>query len=325
MAARKPKPTVEALVAALAELPADAPDPEAAGLVRAALGHRHWMAVEHAARAIARHGWRGFEADLQAVWGRFVDPGPKLDPGCRAKAAALTALDVLELFDPDPFLQAIRYVQFEPSWGGREDSAGGVRQRALFGLLRQRHSDALLYAGELLADPSIDVRAGAAEAIGQYGETGGACLLVHRLRAGDDPRVLLACASSLIALADGFARSLLGEWLRAGTEAQREIAALALGQSRAIEDAETLIRWLDGLAGEVALELGIRALSLHRSERARSHLLELIATGSLARARAAVRALGEHRYDVALTARVREAARLRKDMRLRKVVEEVFG
>ena len=151
----KPKaPRFDALVEELGRLRLDPTVPGAAEVIHEALRHKHWMPVERASALVAQHVLVDYANDLLAVWGRFLDPAAKLDPGCRAKEAALRALDTLEWWDADPFLAAVRYVQMEPAYGPPVDTAGGIRQRALSALLRLHHSHALLYAGELLADPS---------------------------------------------------------------------------------------------------------------------------------------------------------------------------
>jgi hypothetical protein len=315
---------VEALVEGLSMVQSDPNGREAQRRIREALAHKHWMPVEHAARLVGQLSLAGFAKDLVGVWGRFVNPGAKLDPGCRAKQAALLALDTLECFDPDPFLVAIRYVQLEPGYGGATDTAGGVRQRALFALLRQHHSQALLYAGELLADPLVEVRLGTADALCQCAGANAASLLVHRLRAGDDPRVLLACAAALLEIEGPFARAMLAQWLRQSDEDRREVSALALGQDKSEDAAELLIAWLDDMAWDKDIELAARALALHRSEPARRCLLAHIESGSATCARAAITALAVHRYDRQLSERVREAARRNADPALGVLVDNLY-
>lgn len=309
MATRRTTPQLDALLDEIAGVNADPTRPNAEDVLRRAIRHKHWMPVERAAKVVMTHALQGHVEDLLTVWARFVDPGSKLDPGCRAKEAALTALDTLEWFDPDPFLVAIRYIQKEPAYGPPVDTAGGVRQRALSALLRQHHSHALLYAGEHLADPLIEVRAGAADSLGQYGAAASAGLLVERMRIGDEPRVLLACASALLDIELEFGRSLLGEWLRQPDAERREIAAVALGQCRSAEAADTLMAWLDRLEWDGDLDMGLRALALHRSEPARHYLLECVASGSATKAKAAARALEDHLYDPHLRARLEDAIR----------------
>ncbi len=316
---------MEAIIEGLVLVDSEPSSKESERRLREALSHKHWMPVEHAARLVAQHNLAGFAQELTAVWARFVDPGAKLDPGCRAKESALTALDTLEWFDPDPFLSAIRYVQMEPAYGGAADTAGSVRQRGLFALLRQHHSQALLYAGELLADPLVEVRTGAADALCQYGGALAAPLLVHRLRTGDDPRVMLACASALLELESSFARDLLCAWLSDSDESRREVAALALGQDKSEEAAMLLIAWLDKTAWDKDITLAMRALALHRGAKARLCLLHQVAAESRSRAQAAVTALAMHRYDRQLAAHVREVAKQNPDPNLVALVDKLFG
>jgi hypothetical protein len=288
-----------------------------------ALGDRSWLVVSEAASFIGEHRLEGHTEALLGVHARFAEDGAKVDPGCRAKEAALTALDLLELLDPSPFLAAIRYHQLEPVLGGRVDTAGSLRVRALFGLYRTFHPDRSLYAGELFADPNPHVRAGAARAVGEYADRPSGGLLVHKLQAGDDDSVVLAeCAASLTSLAEEFALTLLASMLERGREAGREVAALALGQSRSPRGVATLLAWIEHANGR-DFELGLRALGLSRLEPARAFLLEVVRDGSPVRARAAVEALGVHHYDGELWARVERAAAENARVELAPVLEQI--
>lgn len=313
MASRTKTPRVESIVERLDAVHADPTSTEADQLIRQALTHKHWMAVERAARIVGQHSLARYTPELIAIWNRFNDPGAKLDPGCRAKESALVALDSLEWFDPDPFLLAIRYVQMEPGFGGAIDTAGGVRQRALFALLRQHHSQALLYAGELLTDPLLEVRMGAADALYQYAAHTGTALLSARLHQGDDPRVLLTCATALVEYEQDYALPLLERWLKDSRDDRRETAALALGQCKLEQAGDLLVRWSRSAEHSLDRELMLRALALHRGTQARTYLLEWIATADPVEARAAVSALAEHRYDAQLCERVQTAARNNPD------------
>jgi HEAT repeat protein len=324
VAKQSKKPPVEDFVLALNQAAEQPASPEFLALIREGLTHRHWMAVEQAARLVARHQLQDFDAELAAVFARFRENGAKTDPGCRAKAAALTTLDGLERFDPEPFLEAIRYAQHEPALGGAVDTAAGVRQRATFALLRQCHSEGLLYAAERLADPELAVRIGVAEALGVYGGPGAAALVIHRLLARDEPDVLLACASSALNLESDFATPLLRAWLHGSDDASREIAALAFGQSKRAEHVELLIEWADELGFERDIELSIRALSMQRSERARKYLLELVSGSSPSKARSAANALAEHRYDAQLARALADAASRSPHPAVRRLVETLL-
>jgi HEAT repeat protein len=263
---------------------------------------------------------------LRDVWDHFLENAAKTDPGCRAKEAALTALDQLQILDPDPFLPALRYVQLEPVAGGRVDTAGGVRLRGLCALLRMHHSDAGLFAGELLADADAPVRSGVCRALGRYGTRASASLLLHKLHAGDeDPVVISEAASALLELASDVGLELLGRWLRSPDERRREAAALALGQSSDEAAIALLVEWLEEGLGDRDFELGARGLGLSRSDAARRALLGVVRHGAAARAEQAVVALGVHSYDPHLAERVREAAASNGRARLGGLVDRIFG
>jgi HEAT repeat protein len=325
MAARSQRSSFDAQLAALREVRAD-PHSESAGReLRRALSDPSWLVVSEAAKIIGEHELEGFTAELIAVWPRLAEQGKKRDPGCRAKLAALTALDRTGLVDPDPFLEAIRYVQLEPVAGGTVDTATGVRLRALCALWRLLHPDGPLFAGELMADQDSGLRAGVARAIGDYGDRASASLLVYQLRAGDeDPVVLSDCAASLLLLAPDFAVKLLASLLERGDEVRREAAALALGQSKDPAVVSLLIEWLADVAYDRDFELGVRALGLSRSEPARRFLLGLVEQGSPQRARRAVEALAVHSYDQELLGRVRRAAAANARAKLGGLVDRLF-
>ena len=316
----------DALLEALRSV-SEAPETDAArAVIERALAHDNWLIVSQAAALVGRHLLHGFEPALREVWNRFVANAAKADPGCRAKEAALTALDQLETLDPDPFLPAIRYVQLEPVAGGRVDTAGGVRQRGLYALLRMHHSDAGLFAGELMADADAAVRRGVCRGLGQYGNRDSASLLLYKLHSGDeDPVVVSEAAAALLDLASDVGLDLLGRWLRSHDESHREAAALALGQSHEEAAISLLVRWLDDGLGDDDFELGARALGLSRSDTARNALLAIVQNGARRRAEQAVHALGVHSYDARLARQVRERAASNERAELGSLVDRVFG
>ncbi len=325
MAARR-RDSVDAALRRVA-LAAEHPHvPESRLALEAAIDDAHWLVVSEAAAVVGEHGLSDFEERLKVVWSRFADKGPKADPGCRAKEATLTALDRLEIWDPDPFLVAIRHRQWEPVAAGRVDTAGGVRQRALFALLRMHHSHACLYAGELFADDNPQVRAAAAQALGHYGDERCAGLLTHRLCAGDpEPTVLLEAGSALLEVSPAFALELLLPRLRDDDEVRRETTALALGQSARPEAVRGLVDWIDAGLIDTDFELAVRALGLSRQELARTTLLDVVREGSTKKAKLAVEALAIHRYDSELAQRVREAAKQNPEGALSRFADRLFG
>jgi HEAT repeat protein len=234
---------------------------------------------------------------------------PKADPGCRAKLAALEALDYLESPDAAPFLTAIRATQLEPAWGGPTDTAGGLRARGALGLARQGHVDFMPLMADLLADPEAPVREAAAMAVAHHGDPAGAGLLQLKMRVGDpEPPVILACLSGLISLVPGWGVTKAAAHLHGQDEGLHEVAALALGESR-LEDA--LDQLLSALSSELLPRrrpVLLRALGLHRSDRAVEALLQVVATGNEGDAKAAVGALSVRSGEPGLAERIRVAA-----------------
>lgn len=295
-------------------------------LVEQSLNDNHWLVVSEACDIVVQLGLRDWVEPLLTIWHRFCENPVKRDPGCRAKLAALKALDFMELLDPDPFLTAIRYRQFEPSPGGRVDTAGPVRQRALLALMRMVHSKAALFAGELMADDDAQVRAGVAHAIGHYADTSAVALLAYKLRSGDsDPGVLLECALALLSADFEFGLGLLVPNLSDPDELNRETAALALGQCRDPKASESLVKWAESVSIDSDHRLAIRALGFSRHDPARHYLLGLIESGPPLRARAAAEALAVHRYDPQLCRLVREAADKRCNAELGDLIARLFA
>lgn len=291
-----------------------------------ALAHKNWLVVAEAAAVIGEHSLSEFAQALDECWPRFVNNGAKVDPGCRAKQATLTALDRLELMDPTPFVRAVRYQQLEPVLGGTEDTAGGVRQRCVFALLRMHFTDALLYAGELMADPNSSVRAGVAGALGHYGTREAAALLLMRIKSGDpDPIVISESCVALMRLVPDLGISMFRTWLSDADDVKRESAALALGQTGSDEAIDVLTDWIDDGLSESDFELSARALGLSRNNKAREALLSCLAHGSIARAEQALHALAVHNYDPKLRSLVQDAVAQRSNVHLRKLAERLFS
>lgn len=309
MARARKQPSVEERLEALEAAHEDPRSSETEALVARGIADKSWLVVARAAEIAGRLGLESQIAALTGVWSRFADGGPKLDPGCRAKDAALTALDRLEHTDPEPFLPATRYFQYEPVWGGKSETAGPLRVRAVSALLRMRYSEATLIAGELLAEPEREVRAGVAHALGYYALPGADALLAHRLSLpSEEPAVLAECAAGLLSSCPDYARARLVAWLDDESVQRREVASVALGQHEDPRSVAALIEWVDRAATEPDIEIGVQALGLSRQPRARAFLLELVQNGSRPRAEAAIGALAVHRYDGQLAARVRDAA-----------------
>ncbi len=268
------------------------------------------MVAAGVARVVREQSLADFAGDLVFAFRRFVVDGVKADPGCRAKLAALEALDFGGHDEVDVFLEATRYVQLEPAWGPPVDSADGVRSRGVLALARVWYPQLSVVAGSLLADPASPVRQSAAEALASTGEPVHAGALALRWSVGDeDPLVLLACMTGLLVLAPDYALPRLRKALFGADDGGREMAALALGQSTRSEALDLLLEHLE--AAPVARERAatLRALGLQRNDRAIAALLNVVTTGSVADAEAALAGLRTRRFDPGVRDRAAAAVR----------------
>ena len=300
MAARKRK-TLEDELNDVRLAASDPHSPESVARLDAALASKKGLVVERAAKLVKDRALSGYAERLRDAWQHLVDAGPAADPGCRGKVAVLEALDVLEWMDTEPFLAASRFVQEEKAWGPPVDTAAGVRSRGILALARQGWSDLPLLAGERFHDAQPPVRAAVADALAGFGERSAAGLLLQKLELGDDdPLVTLACMSALLALAPDWGLERLTPLLSSGDAETREVAALALGQSNRPDAAELLLLHLERAARPSEREPLLRALGLHRSDRAADALLERIATAAPPDAEAALYALAPRRFEPGL-------------------------
>jgi hypothetical protein len=309
MAARKKK-GLEAELDEVRLAASDPLSPESAARLKAALASPRAMVVERAAKLARERTLSDFCGPLRDAFDRLRAGGAAADPGCVAKVAVLEALDVLEWMDHEPFLTATRYVQLEAAWGPKVDTAPGVRARGVLALARLGYADLPLVAGERMGDEAALVRAAAADALGALGERASAGLPLHKLDEGDDdPLVTLACMGALLSLAPDWGLRRLAPLLSGDDAEARELAALALGQSNRGDAAELLVAELERSARPDEREPVLRALGLHRSDRAADVLLERIATDAAKDAEAAVRALAPRRFEPGLRDKLLAAAK----------------
>jgi hypothetical protein len=302
MAARKKQTADEELAGLKA-------NPDAAG-VALALRSAHARVVAAAAEQVKSRALDGHTQALQQAYERFLADPIKRDPGCRAKLAVLEALDYTESMDEVPFVAATSLTQLEPAWGPPIDTATGCRARGVLALARIGHDDAVPLAGVLLADPEHVVRAAAADALAHTGLRAAAGVLFHKLGVGDEePAVLLACMSGVLALAPELAMKRFVEQLKSDDAQLKELAALALGQSTRVEAAQALI----DAAGECVLSsersVLLRALGLHRSDRALEALIQVLEGDNETDARAVLQALAARRFEANVRERVKQAVR----------------
>ena len=255
--------------------------------------------------------------DLLAAYARFLQDPVKRDPNCIAKKAIARALVALECRDTQFYLEGIRYVQLEPVFGGRADTAVDVRCSCAMGLVNSGYVRAVPELAALLADDDVRAREGAARAISCGYPREAEALLRFKVLIGDErPEVMSECFTGLLAIAPDECMALIASNLSHEDDAVRDFAALALGESRhplALKHLRE--RWDDVFVSDEMRGVLIRAAAVHRTDAAFDWLLSIIGEGPKKQAEVAVDALSVYERNTKLAERVKAALASRKERR----------
>ena len=249
------------------------------GPLRAALGLRYNYVVAKAADLVARERLVELTPEILAAYDRFFEDPVKTDPQCWAKNALSRALAAFELQDSEPFLRGLRHIQWEPTWGGRTDTAGALRGTCALALVQCRDlSEPVLlrYLVTTLVDTDKVVRNNAVRAIEQMGSEAAALMLRLRAEVGhDEPEVLGACYAAVLNLDGLTALPWAAKFLEGEEDAAGE-AALAIAATHSPEAFALLRdRWRKGPDVWLSSVL-LSAISLTRQNEATDFLLALV-------------------------------------------------
>jgi hypothetical protein len=200
----------------------------------------------------------------------------------------------------------------EPVWGGKADTAPGLRATCALGLVRIHYTDMMLELADLLADPEPEARIGAARAIAYSENSQGVALLRLKVKMGDsDPQVMSECFVALLQLSPMQSLNLVASYLDHPDAQICEMAALALGESRIEAVFPILAQWWKQTRQQELRQTGLLAIALLRHDAAFEFLLSLVLEGHPSDADAAITALRIYEDDGELWKRVREAIRHR--------------
>ena len=167
-------------------------------------------------------------------------------------------------------------------------------------------------------DTDAAARVGAVRAIACGNPREAELLLRSKLHGGDaEPAVLGECFTGLLAVEPDETIGLVASYLVHADEAVRELAALALGESR-LDGALAHLQeaWGGVLLGDEFRRALLRAAAAHRSEGAFDWLLELIANARVPIAIEVVEVLAAFRQNSKLKQRVEAGVRGRDDAEL---------
>jgi hypothetical protein len=232
-----PKRTFDAELATIEALRNLSPEAAESELARA-LTQRSNLLVAKAAAIALHHRLTGLTPNLVAEFPRFLQDPAKADPQCWAKNAIAKTLAAFEYQDSGFFLTGMHHIQLEPVWGGSVDTAGTLRGTCALALVQCRDLNShrvLTHLTPLFADKELSVRVNAVRAVEQVGTDSAALLL--RLRAelaSDDPELLGACYSGVLALEGPGAIPWTAQFLASEDDSAAE-AAMAISQTHTPE------------------------------------------------------------------------------------------
>ena len=188
------------------------------------------------------------------------------------------------------------------------------------------HPDALLVAAELLADAELPGRIAAARAIGYY--RGEPALPVLRLKvlAGDaEPAVIGECLLAMMQISVERSLPFVERLLGSDDSALAEAAAMALGESRALEALAPLTQWWERTVDPDLSRTGLLAIAMLRRDEAIAFLLDRVKDDPGPLAREAIRAFEIYRSDERMLERLRKVLAARTDLDLLPFFEEEFS
>jgi len=310
--ARRPQANVDEELAALDELPNERAA-KIATLQRALTGH--YRIAAKAARAAEDALLYELVPALKSSYARFLVKPLKQDPNCYAKRALARALVALDCHDVDFLLGGLRYQQLEPVWGGTADTAVDVRASCAMGLVASGYPRALVELTALLNDADAGARLGAVRAIACGSPREAELLLRAKALGGDaEPQIVGECFTGLLAVAPEESIPFVAGYLAHADGAVRELAALALGESK-LDGALRPLKeaWGEVLVGEEFRHALLRAAAAHRSDAAFEWLLEIVGDAREPIAVGVIEALAPYKHNAKLMQRLTSALTVRGD------------
>ena len=277
-----------------------APELNAREQLRKALKDRNNYVVARAANVCADLHLDDLIQDLLVAFERFFVEPVKSDPQCLAKNALAAALRSLGHHGADAYLRGIGYVQLEPAWGGRADTAALLRGTCALALSECPIDDLeiLTYLVDALADADRGVRVDAARAVEQVNRPEGALLLRLKLLIGDaDPTVTGQCMESMLNLAPESAVSFISRFLSSNNPDVQLEAASALAQCRDARAIAILGEfWQNPLLAADLRQALLMSLGASPQPESADFLLEVVRREPIALATSALKALANSRF-----------------------------
>lgn len=299
--------STEARLAELARLSKEPDSAKAREVLRKHLSDKTSLIVAKAAEIVAHIEDHKVVPDLVAAFHRFMQDPAKSDKGCAAKTAIVKALLALECDDEEVYLAGIRHVQHEPTWGGRSDTAAGLRALCGLGLVQIGSPDAMNELATLLADKEGDARIGAARALSYCGPIAAPLLRLKVLTGDEEAAVTAECLSGLMSSSPSASLEFVAGFVNEDYPELYEHAALSLAESRLPTVFELLKKKWTGTFDRDFKRALLLPMALTRDEAARDFLISVVESGDVRLGTAAIEALRIYREDPTIRKRLEEA------------------
>ena len=285
--------------------------------IRRFLADRSNLIVAKAAKVAKERGLVQLIPELVTAFKRLMADAPRLDKRCAALTEIAAALYELDYLEPDLYLQGLRHVQMEASFGPPIDTAAELRGICAQGLVRTRHPHALEEVLSLLVDGQAPARVGAVKALATNGGDTGAVVLRLKALTGDrDPEVMAECFTGLLANSRDRAVEFVASFADRGEDGFGDAAILALGASRLAKAIEFLkAEWQRSIRSSDR-KIILLALATSRDEVALNFVLKQLNESGPQMAAEIITALAVHKNSETIRRAVSDAVDRRRDRTL---------
>lgn len=294
--------------------------------LRSYLKNRSNLVVAKAAKVAGELHMSGLAAELVAAFNRLMVNPAKLDKRCAAITEIVSALYELDYTEPEVYLQGIRHVQKEASFGPPVDEAATLRGRSAQGLLRTRYPDAVAVVIDLLVDPEPPARLGAIRAFASNGGEVGPLLLRLKALTGDEnPEMVSECFLGLLAASPGPSLPFVARYIDSEDDVIAEAAIWALGQSRQTTALPILQEKWERTADHSLRKTLIAALAASRLQESFDYLCGKLRTTDARSASDIITTLSDYATNESLRRAVAAAVEERHEPRLTELSRRHFG
>ncbi len=293
------------------------------------------IVIAKAAEVASEWNATGLAQDLHDAFYRLRQNGLDIDPQCWGKTAIVKTLYDLAWQNIQLFIDACKTIQLEPVYGGKGDSAVGVRTASIQALVQLPTADNLTVINmlaDLLADDSPKVRAEAARACVYCQPLLVAPLLRLKIRSSDvEPRVLGVCFDTLLVISpDSDTVNLVLEYaqnkslikkLTPSHDVVQSEAIASLASSNLVEAIRVVTHLYKTLSDTQLRRVLLMALGASPITEAFEFLIQQLKEAPVSEARWALEALKSKRYDPDVKIRIETSLKERKSKELLEVYQ----